>query len=475
LLDIAVSREGSHLLGKWLLEKVPDPGNIMERQQVVQELTCLPGFRDRFLLYFQQVSEERLEGGKFLEAISAHKPSKNLHWLLPLLTLLAIVNIFLILINWFAGTPPYWLFSLPVYIVLYFLNLDSVKHIFSDASFLDAELTKIRVMLRFLETYPYHKNAHLAEVCRPFWEKTQRSSRKIKKLRRVAAGVGLRMNPGMAILLNLLGPWDFFVASQLEKCKAALSEDVPVWLEAWSKLEAMISLANFAWLNPENTFPGIAENSPGGKNALFTARQLGHPLLPFSEKTCNDFSLNSPGEMALITGSNMAGKSTFLKTLGINLVLAYAGGPVNAVYLRTSLFRVFTSVKVSDSVTDGISFFYAEVRRLKALLQALQQEHPYPVFFLIDEIFRGTNNRERFIGSRSYIRALAGQNGLGAISTHDLELTKLADENDRLFNYHFREEIIDGKMVFDYQLRPGPCPTTNALVIMQMEGLPMEK
>jgi DNA mismatch repair ATPase MutS len=171
----------------------------------------------------------------------------------------------------------------------------------------------------------------------------------------------------------------------------------------------------------------------------------------------------------------MAGKSTFLKTLGVNLVLAYAGGAVDARSFRTSLFRLFTSIKVSDSVTDGISYFYAEVRRLKALLTALRESDSCPVFFLIDEIFRGTNNRERYIGSQAYIRTLVGQNGLGAISTHDLELTNLVDEIELLSNYHFREEIVDGKMVFDFRLRPGPCPTTNALTIMKLEGLPVEE
>jgi DNA mismatch repair ATPase MutS len=169
----------------------------------------------------------------------------------------------------------------------------------------------------------------------------------------------------------------------------------------------------------------------------------------------------------------MSGKSTFLKTLGINLSLAYAGGPVCAGSLRASLFRLFTCIKVSDSVTDGFSFFYAEVRRLKALLDELQKEHAYPIFFLIDEIFKGTNNRERLIGSRSYIRVLAGQNGAGAISTHDLELTTLANTLPALHNYHFREEVIDGQMVFDYKLHDGPCPTTNALKIMQLAGLPV--
>jgi DNA mismatch repair ATPase MutS len=185
-----------------------------------------------------------------------------------------------------------------------------------------------------------------------------------------------------------------------------------------------------------------------------------------------DFAL---GEVVIITGSNMSGKSTFLRTLGVNLCLAYAGGVVCASTFQATLFRLFTCIRVSDSVTDGYSYFYAEVRRLKALLVELEQRERLPLFFLIDEIFKGTNNRERLIGSRSYVHALVGRNCMGAISTHDLELVKLADVLPEVKNYHFREEVIDGRMVFDYRLRPGPCPTTNALKIMQMEGLPVEE
>ena len=153
--------------------------------------------------------------------------------------------------------------------------------------------------------------------------------------------------------------------------------------------------------------------------------------------------------------------------------------------LRTNPVRLFTCIQVSDSLSDGISYFYAEVRRLKALLQAMQEESDYPVFFMIDEIYRGTNNRERRIGSQAYIRALAGYCGVGLVSTHDLELVKLADQEpsggalDRsranILNYHFREEVIAERMVFDFRLRPGPCPTTNALRIMALEGLPVDQ
>jgi DNA mismatch repair ATPase MutS len=180
----------------------------------------------------------------------------------------------------------------------------------------------------------------------------------------------------------------------------------------------------------------------------------------------------------------MSGKSTFLRTLGVNLVLAYAGAPVAARFLRTRPFRLFTCIHVSDSLSDGISYFYAEVRRLKALLVELQRAGEvghdgaqsaagYPIFYLIDEIFRGTNNREREIGSRAYVRALAGAYGTGVISTHDLELVHLAEEFPGIRNFHFREEVLGERLAFDYRLRPGPCPTTNALKIMEMEGLPV--
>jgi DNA mismatch repair ATPase MutS len=141
--------------------------------------------------------------------------------------------------------------------------------------------------------------------------------------------------------------------------------------------------------------------------------------------------------------------------------------------LTTERFRLFSCIRISDSVTDGISFFYAEVKCLKALLLALKAADAQPLLYFIDEIFRGTNNRERLQGSRAYIRALVEQSGVGLIATHDLELIQLAGEMPAISNYHFTDEVMDGRMVFDYAIRPGPSPTTNALKIMRLEGLPV--
>jgi DNA mismatch repair ATPase MutS len=288
----------------------------------------------------------------------------------------------------------------------------------------------------------------------------------------VVAALALRANPLLALGLNLLLPWDAYFAYRLGRYKADLGQRAPAWMDVWFELEAVGALANFAYLNPGYTWPQFI---PGGESGpVFEARSLGHPLLPDDDKVCNDFVVPELGRVAIITGSNMAGKSVFLKTVGVNLALAYAGGPVNAAEFRTVLFRIFACMGVADSVTDGISYFYAEVQRLKALLAGLEEgDHGLPLLFCIDEIFRGTNNRERLIGSRAYVRALAGKHGAGFIATHDLELAQLAGEMPPVENYHFRDHIEDGRMVFDYTLRPGPCPTTNALKIMELEGLPL--
>ncbi|MBW7879945.1 MAG: hypothetical protein H3C32_11610 [Anaerolineae bacterium] len=204
------------------------------------------------------------------------------------------------------------------------------------------------------------------------------------------------------------------------------------------------------------------------------ADAFGHPLIPAERKVRNPFHADADSAVTLLTGSNMSGKSSLLRAVGLNIVLAYSGSVADADAMRLGHFRLFTCIRVSDSVVEGLSYFYAEVRRLRALLDALDAPDGLTLFYLIDEIFRGTNNRERLIGGRSYIRALAERKALGIVATHDLELTALADSVPHVRNLHFRETITDGRMAFDYVLRPGPSPTTNALTIMRLEGLPVD-
>lgn len=197
---------------------------------------------------------------------------------------------------------------------------------------------------------------------------------------------------------------------------------------------------------------------------------LQHPLLNRDEAVGNDFAFTKDTSLLLLTGSNMSGKSTFLRAVGLNQILANLGAAVFAKAMATQPQRVMSCIEISDSLRDGFSYFYAEVKRLKELVDVAGGKEN--TVYLIDEIFRGTNNRERLIGSRAVISALASaKHAQGIVSTHDLELASLENHRANLVCYHFREEIESGQMVFKYQLRPGPSPTTNALRIMQLAGL----
>lgn len=479
LLDSAVTKEGSERLKGWLLSGRPDAEQIEYRQSLVRELKDHSVFRDKLQLL------------SAMARISTAGPSRRgpTHWnsrilvdwierpsphgsLLPtvlVLSALSLLNILCITLAALELIPNIWPLTLVIYTGAMMLRQQRISAAWDELQELEKALTHFKAVFSYLESRSYARTPRLAEICAPFVDQNKRPSVEVRRLGRLAAALGLRTNPLLSLIVHLIVPWDFIFTHRLELLRKELAHLLPRWLEAWYELEALNSLANFAYLNPHYVFPETT-SEPN----RFIARELGHPLLNLESKVCNDFELDQNQRIVILTGSNMAGKSTFLRTIGVNLCLTYAGAPVNAQHLHTSLFRLFTCIKVSDSVQDGLSYFYAEVKRLQALRAAAIADDDLPVLFLIDEIFRGTNSRERLIGSRSYIRSLSETTAMGLVATHDLELVKLADEIDGVVNHHFREEVSDGRMVFDYRLRPGPCPTTNALTIMRLEGLPVD-
>lgn len=470
LIDTAASREGSRRLTAWLLETTPSREATLRRQALTRELAGQPLFRDRLSLSAGLALRETgsaWRGDALLAWLNASQPPAPPVGRLVLLSALAAVNIALVILANLSILPPVWMATWLLYLALFLWQARAIKDSFSDALAVESALRQLLVVFGFLERHRYARGSALEALCAPFRDRRDRPSAHLRRVSDVLIAAGLVRNPMLWLAVNAIVPWDVFVAFRLARVKAALAQRLPAWLDVWRELEALSSLATFAYLNPHYAFPQI---TAGG---AFEATALGHPLVAHETRVGNDFRLPAVGSLAMITGSNMSGKSTFLRAIGVNLALAYAGGPVAAAMLETRLFRLFTSIRVTDSVTDGISYFYAEVKRLKALLDALRMPGP-PLCFLIDEIFRGTNNRERLIGSRAYVRALAGSNGLGAIATHDLELTRLADEVPGIASYHFAERIDGQRMVFDYRLRPGPCPSVNALRIMQLAGLPVD-
>ena len=476
LIDTAASLGGSQRLASWLLAPVPDLESIHYRRALIEEILDLRGFRTH-LVFRSRLVKEKVSGYWNADRLLHWLQGSSTRSLLPVLATLsglAMLNVTMLLLYVFQVLPAYWIWTAALYAFIYLYKYRDYETLFDDTFKIGESLAQLRWVLEYLERYPYSSSSKLAKLCAPFTAPAKRPSVFLRRIVWITSAASLGNNMFLAFFFNAILPWNFIFSHLLNRYKNALNHSLPVWLDPWYELEALSSLANFAYLNPAYTFPEITVEKTEPSRPVFDALALGHPLIPEGVKVRNDYSIPGLGEIALITGSNMSGKSTFLRTMGVNLCLAYTGGPVDAACLKTVLFRLFTVIQVSDSLSNGISYFYAEVRRLKALLDALEAEDDYPLFFLIDEIFRGTNNRERRIGSRSYIRSLARGKGAGLISTHDLELVKLADEKLAIQNYHFREEIHEGRMVFDYRLRPGPSPTTNALKIMEMEGLPIE-
>lgn len=478
LLDTTTSRGASARLHRWFLQPELDATHIQNRQDIVREMLPLATFRDHLALCGALVArhpDARWEEERVLAWLQQQPAQASVGRWVVLLGLLAATNIVLMSLYALGLASAWWSLSFPLYLLLYMAKHRAAQGLFVDAYQLEQALQHLRAVLLYLETHRYSGTPRLAALCAPFWQATRRPSLALKRIARIAGAAGVQQSNLLGMLVNALVPWDLYFAHRLSQYKEDIKTDLPVWIDRWYELEALNALANFGYLHPDYVMPEICPHSAASSQPVLRACTLGHPLLPEAVRVCNDFTFEQLGDIVLITGSNMSGKSTFLRTLGINLCLAYAGAPVNATALQVMPLRLFTCMKVSDSVTDGISYFYAEVRRLKALLQALEASEPLPLCFLIDEIFRGTNNRERLLGSRAYIQALAAGHGVGLISTHDLELVTLADTLPSIRNAHFREEVQAGRMVFDYHLRSGPCPTTNALKIMQMEGLPVHQ
>lgn len=472
LIDVAVTAEGSQRLRHWLITTEVSPDTVLERQALVAELRPRPLFRDKLAL-----AGKMKTGGNSGERLGTqgNSPLPVLRVWLIVLGVAAAINITLLLLNLWGIIGPVWQVGVILTLIVSGLLGLQMGDVFKHAAALRDNLEQWLLVFSHLEQFDYARTPHLRRLCAPFLDPAQRPSHFLRRISRVVDATGVRGNPIAWLLLNAFFPWDIYFTYRFEQAKIALARELPIWLDVWHELEALSGLANLGYLNPHYIMPHLPTSkvleTSGG--LPFRAAALGHPLIPDAEKIRNDFAFDHLGQLYLITGSNMAGKSTFLRTIGLNLVLAYAGGPVDAQAFTAMTGRLFTCIRVTDSLADGISYFYAEVRRLKALLDELARPHPQPLFFFVDEIFRGTNNRERLIGSRAMIQRLADGNGLGLIATHDLELVQLADITPAICNIHFREEVRDGQMIFDYHLHPGPSPTTNALKIMALAGLPV--
>jgi len=478
LLDTTFSSNGQTQLLHWVFqanEAASDALPWSVRQAFIRELTPLSRLRDRCLLATRLISPDPLDGTRILSLLEQPIAIPHLSWLIIAASSLCALTLLSGLWTLFTGAANFWVFSFIIYGGLYFMLSGSIAPLFGRVLALHVELEKLVTVIATLEQSSLSNQPTIRQQCHTLLTHEIRPTSCLKQLGRICQGLSVKAHPLVHLALNAVIPWDLLYVGKLNRLITTLHDILPVWLNTIGQLDAASALARFAYVNPDYQWPQLDTLDTPERQPGLTSVGLGHPLIARSHRVTNDLDLRGEGHILLVTGSNMSGKSTFLRTVGINLCLAQAGGPVCATSFSWSWLRLYCCIRVIDALDEGLSYFYAEVKRLKLILDAVHAITSQPVLFLIDEIYRGTNNRERLAGSEAFVQVLQHSRGLGMISTHDLELTRLADGNGHIRNAHFQESVEDGTLHFDYQLRPGPCPTTNALRIMAQEGLPVPK
>jgi hypothetical protein len=275
-----------------------------------------------------------------------------------------------------------------------------------------------------------------------------------------------RLNMVVGFLLNIVLVWNVRYVLAIEKWKQVNHEEIEAAFDVIAEYEALMSLASLSINYPDWATPQIAE----GTGFTLTANEIAHPLIKEKLRVANSYELNDTRKVDIITGSNMAGKSTFLRTLGINTVLALAGAPVCAKSMSVSVVQLFSYMRIKDSLNESTSTFKAELDRLQMLLKAVDTQPN--IFFLIDEMLRGTNSVDKYLGSKAVIEKLIGQQGVGLVATHDLQLAQLENQYPNYVrNFYFDIQVINGEMLFDYKIKDGECKTFNASLLLEQIGI----
>jgi hypothetical protein len=334
--------------------------------------------------------------------------------------------------------------------------LHGTEHAFRDLDLLSGLLARV-------EAYQF-RAARLQALQQELLSSGVPGSHAIGRLRALVDLINSRHNIAIRIL-DVPLMYSVQVAFAAERWREAHGGALRLWVDAIAQMEALLSLATYSFEHPADTFPEFVDGA-----ASFDGEELGHPLVPMALCIRNDVSIRRETRVLLISGSNMSGKSTLLRAVGMNVVLAMAGAPVRARRLQLTPLRVGASIRVNDSLQEGSSRFYAEITRLRQIFDFAGGDPP--LLFLLDELLQGTNSNDRRIGAEGIVRALLNRGAIGLVSTHDLALTDIGGpEKERLRNLHFQDELAHGRMTFDYKLRDGVVTKSNGLELMRSIGL----
>jgi hypothetical protein len=458
LLCAARTQLGENILAQWLLAPAPLDA-IRARQASIVDLRVRFDFREAMA-----IDGESLKIDLHPEALDTWARAPNrldrwwIRWTAPLLAGVAVGAI----ASWALWDLLYPLLAvIAIEAAIVYLLRKPVREAITTVESAFDDLKGLSVLLTLIEAQRFDA-APLVDLQRKLSSHSLNASAALSKLATIVNFVEARRNPILApFLLLLMYPLQTALAA--ERWRGIHGTVVHSWLEVLGEFEALLSLAQYSYEQSTDPFPEFLDTAPA-----FEAVGLGHPLIPAAVRVCNDVAIEGMTRVLLVSGSNMSGKSTLLRTIGINTVLAMAGAPVRATSLRLTPLQIGASIRINDSLHEGSSRFYAEITRLRQLFEPT----PLPLLFLLDELLQGTNSADRRVGAQGLIRALIQRGSIGLISTHDLALTDIAGlEPGAIENVHFQDELVDGKLKFDFKLRPGIVTKSNGIELMRSIGL----
>jgi hypothetical protein len=355
----------------------------------------------------------------------------------------------------------------PLLLLFFAIAFSIMKYIMPDYALLNKIVPEVETLfqsIRWIETYKA-KPGLIQTLQENLRTGAQNASGSILQLKKILERLDYRYNPLVHVPLNVFFLWDLQQLFALEKWKSGKETTVAQWFHVLAEMESLVTLATVCFNHPQWSFPRLSS-----EHGVLMTKEMGHPLIPVEKRVNNSFSVKGNQQLNLITGSNMAGKSTFLRSAGINVVLAMMGSPVCAEELTVSNMKVISSMRVSDNLEENTSTFYAELKKLKQIIDAVKKHEK--VFLLLDEILRGTNSADRHAGSKAFIKQLVKEKAFALVATHDLELTKLAEDFPAdIHNYHFDVQVKGDELYFDYVLKEGICQSMNASLLMKKIGI----
>lgn len=464
-LNRTITGYGRDILAGWLSDPVAFSPELISRQETIRELADKEKWRHEFMASGMKNSLETNQIAGTLNWMGENKHIKSspikkyLIFLLPSVTITSL----LLLV---AGVISYQIFTFFFLLNLLYImaGLKRINEIHAVLSKKYIYLSSIDKLLRAFDNEIFTSQV-LNDIKLNMSTGKVSADVAVRKLGRLIKTFDNRLNMLVSFTLNGLFLWDYHSVYRLENWKDEYKNQFPVWLEMLGHVDAYISLGNYAYNNPDFVYPVISD-----KGIVFSARNLGHPLIGENKRVTNDFTLERCGNVCIISGANMAGKSTFLRTIAINYILAMIGAPVCAEDLIFTPLKLFTSMRTVDSLSNNESYFYAELKRLRILKSRIEEGES--TFFILDEILKGTNSADKSLGSKLFLKRMIELGATGLIATHDTSLGEMENSHPGLvFNKCFEIEIEGENIIFDYKLHNGITQKMNAALLMKQMGI----